>query len=167
MLLMSHHRSILGWLPLVFFGLVMTTAFILLGITARNGGPPAQVEPPGSPIYMRDGNIAVVRLPRTVIPWQKIEIYDDGIAIRGLNPPQPARATRIRLTPSEQADFTKFRNQWCQQTLAFRPLARDEPFYDVGVRCGESFDVKQAKVPIDMLPQIFQTLLTQLPEISS
>jgi hypothetical protein len=163
----SYRPSIFRWLPLLIGGLVVCISFILLGITARNGGPPAQVEPPGSPIYIRGGGIAVVRLPSTVIPWQKIEIYDDGTATRGLNPPQPARASRIRLTPSEQAAFTDFRNQWCQQSLAFRPLAGDESFYDVGVRCGESYEVKQAKVPIDMPPQIFQTLLARLPEVST
>ena len=164
---MSHRPSLFRWLPLFLDGLVISVGFMLLGITALNGGPPAQVEPPGSPIYIRGGGIAVVRLPRTVVPWQKIEIYDDGTATRGLNPSQPARVSRIRLTPLEQAAFTDFRTQWCQQPVTFRQLAPDEPFYDVGVRCGASYEIKQAKVPIDMLPQIFQTLLARLPEVST
>jgi hypothetical protein len=163
----SHQPSIVRWLPLLIGGLVVSIGFILLGITSLNGGPSAQLEAPGSPIAMRGGGIAVIRLPSTMIPWQKIEIYDDGTATRGLNPPQPARASTIRLTPSEQAAFTDFRNQWCQQTLAFRPLVGDEAFYDVGVRCGASYEVKQAKVPIDKLPRIFQTLLVRLPEVST
>jgi hypothetical protein len=102
-----------------------------------------------------------------VIPWQKIEIYDDGTATRGLNPSQPDKVSTIRLTPLEQTTFADFRTQWCQQAPAFRQLEPDEQFYDIGVRCDASYNVKQARVPIEMLPQIFQTLLTRLPNISS
>jgi hypothetical protein len=111
---MSNRRSVSSWLPLLLYSLVVSVAFILLGITARNGGPPAQVEAPGSPIFVRGNGIALIRLPRTVVPWQEIEIYDDGTATRGLNPSQPDRTSTIRLTPPEQIAFTDFRTQWCQ-----------------------------------------------------
>lgn len=163
----SHQPSIFRWLPLLLFAFIISIGFILLGITARNGGPPAQKELPGSPIFMRGSGVAVVRLPSTIVPWQKIEIYDDGTATRGLNPSQPEKASRIRLTPSEVAAFTEFRNQWCHQPLAIRPVGADEAFYDIGVRCGASYEVKQAKVPTDGVPQIIQTLMTRLPETST
>jgi len=63
---MSRRPSIFRWLPLLFSGLVVSIGFVLLGITALNGGSPAQVALPGSPIYIRGGGIAVVRLPSTV-----------------------------------------------------------------------------------------------------
>jgi hypothetical protein len=116
---------------------------------------------------MRGRGIAVVRLPSTVIPWQIIEVYDDGSATRGLNPSEPDKVSKISLTPSEVAAFSDFRSQWCRQTLVFHPLVGDEAFYDIGVRCGASYEVKQAKVPTDGVPQIIQTLMTRLPEIST
>jgi hypothetical protein len=164
---MPSRPSIVRWLPLLLYGLVVSVAFILLVITARSGGPPAQVEPPSSPLFMRGNGIAIVRLPSTVIPQQIIEVYDDGSATRGLNPSQPDKVSQIHLTPSEVATFYDFRSRWCQQTPVFRPLAGDEAFYDIGVRCGASYEVKQAKVPIDEVPQIVQTLMTRLPEIST
>jgi hypothetical protein len=163
----SHHPSIFRWLPLLIGGLVLSIGFILLGITARNGGPPAQLQSPGSPILMRGRGIIVVRLPSTVLPWQIIEVYDDGSATRGLNPAQPANVSKIVLTPSDVTAFSDFRSQWCRQPPVFRPLVGDEAFYDIGVRCGASYEVKQAKVPTDAVPQIVQTLMTRLPEIST
>jgi hypothetical protein len=153
------------WLPLLVWGLVISGGFVLLGITALNGGPPPQFEAPGSPIFLRGGGIALLRLPSTVVPRQKIEIYDDGSATRGLNPSQPNKSTMIRLTASEQHELAQLRTEWCQQVPTFRPLTSDEPFYDLGFRCGASYDVKQTKVPTDLLPPIFAKLLVRLPPI--
>lgn len=153
------------WFPLLIWGLVISGGFVLLGITARNGGPPAQFEAPGSPIYLRGRGIALLRLPSTLVPPQKVEIYDDATATRGLNPSQPNKATLIQLTASEQHELTQLRTQWCQQVPTFRPLRVDEPFYDVGFRCDASYDVKQTKIPADMLPPIFAKLLARLPPI--
>jgi hypothetical protein len=139
--------------------------FVLLGIMALRGGPQAPVEQPGSPIYMRGGTIARVRLPTTITPWQAINVEADGVVTRGYNPVQSDKHMRIRLTADEQTAFEHFRTQWCAQVPAFRPLAPDEPFYDVGVRCGAANSVKQAKVPVDMLPPILATLIAQLPPL--
>ena len=106
-----------------------------------------------------------MRLPSTLVPRQKVEIYDDATATRGLNPSQSNKATLIHLTASEQQELTQLRTQWCAQVPTFRPLTVDESFYDVGFRCGASYDVKQTKVPADMLPPIFAKLLARLPPI--
>lgn len=154
------------WLLFVVYLLVISGGFILLGITAFNGGPTPNFESSGSPIYLRGGGIALLRLPNTIIPQQKVVIYDDGTATRGLNPSQPNKSTMIQLTPRERQELTQLRTAWCQQTLTFRPLAPGEPFYDLGFRCGASYDVKQERVPIDMLPAIFVQLLARLPPIA-
>jgi hypothetical protein len=144
----SASNHLLGWIA-ILGGIVMSIGFVLLGITALRGGPQAPVEQPGSPLYIRGGMIARVRLPTTILPWQQIEIYDDGTVTRGFNPVQSDKHTRIRLTIDEQTAFAHFRTQWCAQVPAFRPLAPDEPFYDVGVRCSAAYTVKQAKVPVE------------------
>jgi len=153
------------WFPVIVWILVISGGFVLLGITALNGGSSATFESPGSPIYLRGGGRALLRLPSTIVPRQKIEIYDDGTATRGLNPSQPNKATLIRLTAGEQLELAQLRAQWCRQVPTFRSLTTDESFYDLGFRCGASYDVKQTKVPLDMLPAIFAKLPARLPPI--
>lgn len=153
------------WFPLVIWLLVIGAGFVLLGIATLNGGSSATFESPGSPIYLRGGGIGLLRLPSTVVPRQKVEIYDDGSATRGLNPSQPNKSTLIQLTTSEQQELVQLRVQWCQHVPQFRSLAPNEPFYDVGFRCSASYDVTQSKVPVDMLPPFFTKLLARLPPI--
>jgi hypothetical protein len=44
-------------------------------------------------------------------------------------------------------------------------LEPNEPFYDLGFVCGSSYELKQARVPVEMLPPIFIGILKRLPQI--
>jgi hypothetical protein len=154
----------LGWVAL-FGAVIMSIGFLLLGITAFNGGPPSPVEEPGSPMYVRGRVVARLRLPRTVVPWQIVQVNDDGSVTRGLNPVQPDKSTRILLTAAEQHELEVFRLRWCQQIPDFRLLEPNEPFYDLGFVCGSPYELKQARVPVEMLPPIFIGILKRLPQI--
>jgi hypothetical protein len=153
------------WFPLVLLALVMSGVFIILGTTASRGGPTPQFEPSGSPIYLRGSGVALLRLPSTVTPPQKVQIFDDGSVIRGLNPLQPGKSTTIFLNVSEREELDQLRTQWCQQIPAFPSVKPNEPFYDLGFKCDALYHVKQAKVPVDMLPAVFTKLLARLPPI--
>src|SRR5262249_15013962 len=87
---------------------------------------------------------------------------DDNKAFRALIPEQPNRYTQVTLTQTEQQSLESFRAQWCQTATQLRSLQTNEPFYDLGVRCN-AYEVKQARVPMDMLPLFFVELLKRLP----
>ena len=96
-------------------------------------------------------------------PYEGIEIQDDGRVSRFTYPIDGGKqSTRIVLTAPELEAIQKLRRQWCQQIPSFRPLAQPEPFYDLGFECG-GYTSKQAKVPVDMLPSVVQTLVQRVP----
>jgi hypothetical protein len=117
---------------------------------------------PGGVIDLRANRIAILRMA-TKTPPEDITIYDDGEVTRFAYTEQPSYVTRLTLTAVEQQAFAQFRSQWCQQVPLFRAVEPTEPFYDLGIRCG-GYTVKQAKVPLDMVPPIFADLLRRLPE---
>jgi hypothetical protein len=145
----------LAWLA--FLG----SMFILFAIGVINPPPPT-VPQPGGIIDIRGNRLAILRMV-TAQPFEGIEVFDDGTAIRFYYPGgAPHDYSQITLTPDEQTAFVQFRMQWCQQMPSFRALAATEAFYDLGVRCG-GYDVKQAKVPPEQLPAIFVQLQQRLP----
>jgi hypothetical protein len=123
---------------------------------------PPTVPQAGGIIDIRANRLAILRMV-TVPPYEGIEVFDDGKAIRFTYPEGAGHDdSQIQLTPNEQAAFTQFRSQWCQRIPPLHVLAATEPFYDLGVRCG-GYNVKQAKVPRDQLPTIFVQLQQRIP----
>jgi hypothetical protein len=151
-----------GWLS--FF----LTLYGLMGIALIKAiyfpNPPT-VPQPGSVIDIRADGIAILRMVTTP-PYEGIEVHADGAVFRFFYPVQTSDPSRILLTADEQQAMQSFRFAWCKQLPAFRTVAPSEPYYDLGVRCG-GYEVKQAKIPIDQLPAIFQQILRELPRPSS
>lgn len=115
---------------------------------------------PGGVIDIRANGVAILRMA-TKTPPEDVAIYDDGLVSRYSYPIQSGHSVRLTLTTAEQQEFEQFRLQWCRQMPTFRQLAPTEPFHDLGIRCG-GYTVKQAKVPLDMLPPFFSKLLQRL-----
>jgi len=135
--------------------------FTLFAIRVANPPPPT-VPQPGGIIDIRANRLAILRMV-TAPPYEGIEVFDDGTAIRFYYPEGAGHDhSQIRLTADEQNAFAQFRIQWCGQMPSFHTLAATEPFYDLGVRCS-GYDVKQAKVPREQLPTIFVQLQQRLP----
>jgi hypothetical protein len=100
----------------------------------------------------------------TIVPYQQIEVFEEGRVVRGFNPAQPNVYTEVKLNSTEQSMLEMLRTEWCQKMPQFRSLRADEPFYDLGFRCS-GYEVKQTKVPVEMLPPIFSALLKRLPQL--
>ena len=135
--------------------------FILFLVRVIN--PPSPTVPQaGTGIDIRGNRVAILRMV-TAPPYEGIEVFDDGKAIRFFYPEAAGNDYgQIELSSDEQDAFRLFRTQWCQKLPVFRELTHGEIFYDLGVRCA-GYQVKQAKVPLDQLPSIFAMLQKQLP----
>jgi hypothetical protein len=129
------------------------------GILVRSFFGAPFVPQPGDTIDIRGDRIAILRLPTK--PIQELAVYQDGHVNRYTYPITPNVYTQIVLTANEKREFEQFRTVWCQGPPSFRALAPDESFYDLGVLCAGD-KIKQAKVPEDMLPVIFTTMLKRL-----
>jgi hypothetical protein len=146
---------------LVIWLALLAGMFILFVIRVAHPPTPA-VPQPGSGIDIRANGIAILQMV-TQSPYEGIEVFDDGSAIRFPYPVVSGNYTTIELTPEEQQAFAQFRSDWCQHLPTFHALQDREPFYDLGVRCG-GYTVKQAKVPVDELPPVFANLRRRLPQ---
>jgi hypothetical protein len=147
------------WLRLLPIGILWAILGITFVIRVFNNEP--WMPTPGGAIDIRANGVAILRLA-TKTPPEEVAVYDDGLVSRFTRPIQSNHEASINLTLAEQAEFTQFRNQWCQQMPTFRPLAPTEAFYDLGIRCA-GYEVKQAKVPVEALPAFFAKLLQRLP----
>lgn len=151
-------RATLPWGCLVVFGSFW--GFIVLFLILSP--PPPSIPAPGSTITFRGDDIALLRMV-TQPPYEAITVHRDGRVVRSsYSTTVPSVATYGRVTAAELEAIHQLRRQWCQQVPTFRPLEPGESFYDLAVECG-GHTAKQAKVPIELVPAIFETLLQRFP----
>ncbi|MBK9941438.1 MAG: hypothetical protein IPP13_07435 [Kouleothrix sp.] len=146
------------WIPVI--AILLCVGCVLAGVLTKAFFGAPFIPRLGGTIDIRGTGIAILRLPTD--PIQEIEVFSDGEAIRYAYPITPNVYTRIVLGPAQKRELEEFRIQWCHELPSFRTLGPDEPFYDLAFRC-TGYNVKQAKVPVDMLPEIFADILKQLP----
>jgi hypothetical protein len=147
------------WLPFALFLLCAAFAFAAAFFRALSGTP--FVPKPGDSIDIRANRIAILRLPTE--PIQEVAVYGDGEVTRYAYPIEPNRYAKFRLSADEQRDFEQLRMHWCTTDLPSFALRPNTAFYDLAFRC-VGYQVKQAKVPIEMLPPFFMHILQRLPD---
>jgi hypothetical protein len=157
----AHARG--SWLSLIPVLGILTMGMVAMLSYFLNPVPPT-VPVPGSPISFRSTRIMLLRMV-TVPPYYGIGVDSEGYARRFPYPIETNAVTVLRLTPDEQHAVEIFRAQWCQETPSFRPLQAHEAFYELGVRCA-GYEVKQTKVPLELVPPLFEKLMQQLPGVS-
>jgi hypothetical protein len=150
--------------PLLIVAMVGVGGAMWIGWQAMTGGLIPQTEPAGSPISMRGCDIIKLRVNNTRMP-QELSICSDGGAARSDNPPDPHRWTHYHLSPEELHAVLLLRRQWCMQKPVFQTRNVNTRDYDLGMRCTESHDITQFRIPADELPAIFAQVEQKLPAL--
>ncbi|GEM_PF-2667196 len=153
-----------------YIPILIVIAFVLLGSgwlgwQITHGGISVETAPAGSPIYMRGCDIIKLRVNNARSP-QEISVCNDGTVARSDNPPDPARWTYAQLSTEEYQNLMILRDQWCTQAPIFQSDKPDKIDYDFGVRCTDSHDVTQFRIPVNKLPSILARIEHEAPSLS-
>jgi hypothetical protein len=112
--------------------------------------------------HLRGGGLFSVCQPKSDRPRHLIIVYEAAAIRFQVEARSQAPATRSDLPPELSSAMTNLHRQWCQQTPTFRALSENEPNYEIGIACRQSFATR-IDVPPDQLPPAFAALFQQVP----
>src|SRR6266545_5212203 len=141
--------------------LALAIFVVVIGFVVLRKAIPPTSQPPLVQDELRGGRVLILRLPQSIEPPQEIQIFEDGVAgrVHIVSGPNTV-AQKVQLSKTERAQITTLRTQWCQALPTFRPLQRDDMYYELGVQC--TYDQRHIKIPLDQLPGTLDTLLKRI-----
>lgn len=151
-------------LPLfIGIGLLAALAAGLMIYRAQNAPPADSV----MALLGREHRMLVLRLPAVGgVPQEQLIVHENTEFA-----PYPRRATRslveeeaafaLDLSREEWQELNNLRENWCYMPGVFSPTQRDEPVYEVAVRCGLAN--QHYRIPLDELPPVLERLIERVP----
>lgn len=158
---MSHRINIpiLNKISIVIFaGVVIFGIYRIMNIGSRT-------EHNRDPIDLRNTNIISLRMPDSIALSQRVAIYEEGYAARFFVPTnEKSNITEVPLDSNEMKRLQLLRQEWCENDLFPNKILGSDKYYDVAMDCNGK-DIKQRKVPIELLPQVLAEIVQRLPSV--